>query len=128
MVCWFAALFYLPRLFVYHAGATDRIGQERFKVMERKLYFGIATPALGATLVFGVAMLGLRPAYLQFGWMQAKLVLVAALVGYHCACYYHLRRFARDQNRRSHRYFRWFNEAPVLGLFAVVGLAVLKPF
>ena len=128
MVCWFAVLFYLPRLFVYHASAEDKPSQERFKVMERKLYRGIGTPSMIATLVFGIAMLVANPSWLQQGWIHAKLTLVVILVGYHVACGYFLRQFANDNNQRNHVFFRFFNEAPVLVLIAITFLAVLKPF
>jgi len=128
VVTWFAALFYLPRLFVYHAMAEDEISRERFKVMERKLYRGIMTPSMIAVLVFGGWMLMERPALMKMGWMQAKLALVLLLIGYHHVCLVYLKKFARDANTRSHVFYRWFNEAPVLILIAVICLAVVKPF
>lgn len=128
VVTWFAALFYLPRLFVYHAAAEDEISRERFKIMERKLYRGIMTPSMLVVVGLGVWMLALIPAWMQQGWMHAKLMLVAALIAYHFVCAWHLRQFAQDRNQRSHVYFRWFNEAPVLALIAIVVLVVVKPF
>jgi len=128
VVTWFAALFYLPRLFVYHAMSEDRVSQDRFKIMERKLYRGIMTPSAFLAVGFGVGMLLLQPAWLQQGWLHAKLTLVALLVGYHLFCGKLLRDFRDDRNTRSHVWFRWFNEAPVLVLFGVVILVVLKPF
>jgi putative membrane protein len=128
MVCWFAVLFYLPRLFVYHAAAEDEVGRARFKIMERKLYYGIGMPSLVGTLIFGTAMLIMNPAWLSAGWMHAKLTLVVLLVVYHFLCGAHLKRFANDENTKSHVFFRFFNEAPVLALLAIVFLAVLKPF
>ncbi|MAM86448.1 protoporphyrinogen oxidase HemJ [Allohahella sp. A8] len=128
MVAWFAALFYLPRLFVYHAQTTDTLGNERFKVMERKLYRGIATPAMIATLILGVALLSQNPAVMKMGWMHAKLMLVFILIAYHLACGSLMRKFAADGNVRTHRFYRWFNEFPVLILIAVVILVVVKPF
>jgi putative membrane protein len=126
MVTWFAGLFYLPRLFVYHAMARDREGIERFKVMERKLYLGIMTPGAVLTLVFGVWLwLGWG---FQGGWLHAKLALTAALVGYHLWCGKLLRDFRDDRNAHGHVWYRWFNELPVLILIAVVFLVVLKPF
>ncbi len=127
MVTWFAGLFYLPRLFVYHAQAGDRISIERFKVMERKLYYGIMMPGALLTVVFGVWLwLGwFRGAG---GWLHAKLALVAVLIVYHLWCGQLLREFKHDRNRRSHVWFRWFNEFPVVVLFAVVILVVVKPF
>lgn len=128
MVCWFAGLFYLPRLFVYHAQSSDAISQERFCVMERKLYRGIMTPAMIATLVFGGVLLSLNPGWFAMGWIHAKLVLIVVLVGYHHICGAQLKRFARGENARSHVFYRWFNEVPVLFLVAIVLLAVVKPF
>ncbi|WP_271410413.1 protoporphyrinogen oxidase HemJ [Pseudomonas sp. Q1-7] len=128
VICWFAGLFYLPRLFVYHAMAEDESSRERFKVMERKLYRGIMGPSMVATLVFGLWMLYLNPAWLSQGWLHAKLTLVVLLIGYHHACGGLLKRFARGENRRGHVFYRWFNEVPVLFLIAIVILVVIKPF
>jgi len=126
MVTWFAGLFYLPRLFVYHAQARDSVGIERLKVMERKLYYGIMTPGAVLTVAFGV---WLWMAYGPVGaWLYAKLALVAILIGYHLYCGKLLRDFKYDRNRHGHVWYRWFNELPVLILFAVVLLVVLKPF
>ena len=128
VICWFAGLFYLPRLFVYHAMAEDEASRERFKVMERKLYHGIMGPSMIATLVFGLWMLYLNPGWLSQGWLHAKLTLVALLIGYHHACGSLRKRFARGENRRGHVFYRWFNEVPVLFLIAIVILVVVKPF
>ncbi|SFR83428.1 putative membrane protein [Marinobacter daqiaonensis] len=129
LVSWFAGIFYLPRLFVYHAACEDRPGQERFKVMERKLYRGITTPSMIATIVFGVWLLSYNlPGYFSQGWMHAKLLLVALLIAYHFYCGHLVRVFREDRNTRSHVFYRWFNELPVLILVAVVILAVVKPF
>lgn len=128
VITWFAALFYLPRLFVYHAMSDDEPSRERFKIMERKLYRGIMTPSMIATLVLGLWLLHLNPAWLKMGWMHAKLLLVVLLIGYHHACLVHLKRFARDENTKSHRYYRWFNEVPVVFLVLIILLAVVKPF
>src|ERR1700740_1271794 len=97
VITWFAGLFYLPRLFVYHAATTDRISLERFKVMERRLYLIMSIGALLAAL-FGMAMLAAAPSYLQMGWLHAKLVLVLLLVGYHLWCRHLVRQFAEDRN------------------------------
>jgi len=126
MVTWFAGLFYLPRLFVYHAMSEDRASRERFKVMERKLYWGIMTPGAVLTLVFG-SWLWLGWGF-SGGWLHAKLVLVAVLVAYHVWCGKLLVDFRRDQNVHSHVWFRWFNEFPVLALIGAVALVVVKPF
>ena len=130
MVTWFAGLFYLPRLFVYHAMSDDRISLERFKVMERKLYWGITTPGMILTFIFGAWMLVdyAWASYGQSGWLHAKLGLLALLVLYHIQCGRWLADFKSDRNRRSHVYYRWMNEVPVLFLVGIVLLAVLKPF
>ena len=126
MVTWFGGLFYLPRLFVYHAMASDAIGIERFKIMERKLYYGIMTPGAVLTIIFGVWLwLGYG---VSGGWMHAKLFLVLILVIYHLYCGKLLKDFKCDRNRYGHQFYRWFNEFPVLILFAVIILVVVKPF
>ena len=126
MVTWFAGLFYLPRLFVYHADAQDSISVERFRLMERRL-FAIMTIGAGATLVFGIAMLAAAPAYLAMGWLRAKLVLVTLLIVYHLYCYKFTLDFARNRNARSSKWYRGFNEVPSLLLIGMVILAVVKP-
>ncbi len=126
MVTWFAGIFYLPRLFVYHAQTEDRISIDRFKIMERKLYWGIATPGAVLTIVFGLWLwLGwFRGAG---GWLHAKLALVAALAAYHVWCGKLMLDFRRERNRRSHVWYRWFNEVPVVILIAIILLVVFKP-
>jgi len=130
MTTWFAGLFYLPRLFVYHAMAADDVSVERFKIMERKLFYGIMTPGAVITLVFGFWMLWSYAwtAYATTGWLHAKLLLLALLVAYHVWCGKLLLDFKHDRNRRSHVWFRWFNEVPVLFLVGIVILATVKPF
>jgi putative membrane protein len=128
IVCWFAGLFYLPRLFVYHAQSEDAVSRDRFSLMERKLYRGIMGPAMIATFVFGIWLVMLSPGWMSQGWMHAKLTLVVLLTGYHHVCGAQVKRFARGENKRSHVFFRWFNEIPVLILLAVVILVVVKPF
>lgn len=128
VVTWFAGLFYLPRLYVYHAMADDAVGIERFKVMERKLYRGIMTPSAVVAVGLGIALVVMNPGWMSQGWFHAKLLLVAALVGYHAWCGVLLRRFRDDRNQRGHVWFRWFNELPVLVLVATVVLVELKPF
>lgn len=129
MVCWFAALFYLPRLFVYHAMSEDETSKERFKVMERKLYRGIGTPSMIVTAILGFWLISYNPqGYFAMGWLHAKLTLVALLIGYHFYSGHLVKVFAKDQNRRSHVFYRWFNEAPVLVLIGVILLVVVKPF
>ena len=126
VVAWFAGLFYLPRLFVYHAQATDSVSLARFKVMERKLYRGIMTPCMVLTLILGVWLwLGYG---FKGGWLMAKLALVAALVGYHFWLGHLVKVFATDANARSHVFYRWINELPLLVLVAIVILVVVKPF
>lgn len=125
MVTWFAGLFYLPRLFVYHAMSDDRPSIERFKVMERKLYYGIMTPGAVLTIVFGVWLwLGYG---FSGGWLHAKLALVLGLIAYHLYCGRLLADFKQERNRHGHVYYRWFNEIPVVILIAVVILVVVKP-
>ncbi|HYE35589.1 protoporphyrinogen oxidase HemJ [Methylocaldum sp.] len=130
MVTWFAGLFYLPRLFVYHTMSADAVSVERFKIMERKLYFGIMTPGMILTLLFGIWMLNdyAWESYGDSGWLHAKLFLLVLLVGYHALCGKWLYDLQYDRNNHSHIFFRWMNEVPVLFLFAIVLLATLKPF
>lgn len=128
VITWFAGLFYLPRLFVYHAMSEDQVSRDRFKIMERKLYRGIMTPSMLVAVGLGIWMMVLQPVWMQQGWLHAKLTLVALLVVYHFLCGAQLRRFANDSNTRSHVFYRWFNEAPVLVLVGAVLLVVLKPF
>ena len=130
MVTWFAGIFYLPRLFVYHAMCEDDISKERFKVMERKLFYGIMTPGMLLTWVFGVWMLMdyAWQAYGASGWLHAKLILLVLLTGYHGGCWFWLQNFKFDRNTKSHVYYRWMNEVPVLFLVGIVILAVVKPF
>lgn len=126
VVTWFAGLFYLPRLFVYHAETKDSIGAERFRIMEGRL-FAIMTIGAVAALMFGIAMLVAAPAYLTLGWMHAKLTLVALLIVYHLYCFKFTRDFARERNAHTARWYRGFNEVPSLLLIAIVILAVVKP-
>jgi putative membrane protein len=125
LVAWFAGLFYLPRLFVYHAMSDDPASNERFKVMERKLFWFI-TPWAILTLVFGTWL------WLGYGfsgtWLTLKLILVLALVAFHGYCGWLVREFAHDRNRHRHVFYRWLNELPLLILVAAVLLVVLKPF
>jgi putative membrane protein len=129
MVTWYAGLFYLPRLFVYHAmaPADDRIGRERFKLMERKLYWGIMTPGAVLTVVFGLWLwLGYG---ITGGWLHAKLALVLILIAFHVYLGKLAGDFARDRNRHTHVYYRWINEIPALPILVlVVFLVVMKPF
>lgn len=125
MVTWFAGLFYLPRLFVYHAMAEDQTSIERFKIMERKLFYGIMTPGAVLTVFFGVWLMGYG---FTGAWFHAKLTLVFLLVVYHVWCGMVVTKFKYDRNTRSHVFYRWMNEVPVLFLFAIIILVVVKPF
>jgi putative membrane protein len=126
MVTWFAGLFYLPRLFVYHAMSDDRPSIDRFKIMERKLFFGIMTPGAVLTIIFGLwLMLGY---HIDGGWLHAKLALVVVLILYHIYCGKLMFDFKHDRNRHGHVFYRWLNELPVLLLIAIVILVVVKPF
>ncbi len=126
VVTWFAGLFYLPRLFLYHAAATDAVSLERFVVMERRLY-GIMSLGAGLAILFAISMLVLQPGYLAMGWLRLKLVLVATLIVYHLVCRGLMKSLAEGRNTRSQRWFRWFNEVPALLLVGIVILAVVKP-
>src|SRR5450631_101689 len=127
MVTWFAGLFYLPRLFVYHADAGDWISVERFRTMELRLFM-IMTIGAAATILLGVAMIIAVPAYLKMGWLHAKLTLVLLLIVYHGFCYKFLREFAHNRRTHTAKWFRAFNEVPSLLLVGIVVLAVAKPF
>ncbi|HHM04294.1 MAG TPA: protoporphyrinogen oxidase HemJ [Gammaproteobacteria bacterium] len=130
MVTWFAGLFYLPRLFVYHAMADDAVSLARFKIMERKLYFGIMTPGAVLTVLFGLWMLFdyAWTAYSASGWLHLKMMLVLVLIAYHVYSGKLLADFKHDRNRHSHVFYRWFNELPVLLLIVIVILVAVKPF
>jgi putative membrane protein len=125
VVTWFAGLFYLPRLFVYHVATTDPQGRARFELMERRL-FAIMSIGAAGTVLFGVAMIVAAPVYLAFAWLRVKLLLVAALIGYHHWCRRLMRQLAAGSGR-SQRWYRFFNEVPGLLLIAIVVLAVVKP-
>lgn len=130
MVTWFAGLFYLPRLFVYHAMSDDTVSNERFKIMERKLFYGIMTPGAILTLGFGIWMLFdyAWDVYGHSGWLHTKLALIGLLMVYHVVCGKFVRDFKADRNQHSHVYYRWFNEFPVIILVAIILLASVKPF
>lgn len=127
MVTWFAGLFYLPRLFVYHADATDAVSVQRFQIMERRL-FAIMSIGGVATVALGLWMIAAEPGYLAMAWLRAKLFLVALLIVYHGYCYRIMQRFAAGHNLHSSKWYRVFNEAPSLLLVGIVLLAVAKPF
>ena len=126
VVAWFAGLFYLPRLYVYHAQASDSISTQRFAIMERRL-FAIMTIGAAASIFFGLLMLIESPAYLQMTWLKVKLLFVALVIAYHAYCYKLMRDFAGQRNTRSSKWFRAFNELPSLLLIVIVILAVVKP-
>jgi len=125
MVTWFAGLFYLPRLYVYHAETKDKIGHERFKIMERKLFYGIMTPGGILTIFFGLLLI-INYDY-QGAWLTYKLILVGILVIYHYYCWKYLNLFKNNQNNHSHIFYRIFNEIPVIMLIAIVFLVIYKP-
>lgn len=129
MVAWFAGLFYLPRLFVYHAEASDAISIARFKIMERRLYYGITWPAALLTTLLGLSLILFNwQYYLHAAWMHAKLTLVVLLWVYHLRCGHYVKQFARDANTKKALFFRLFNEVPLLFLLPIVLLVVVKPF
>jgi protoporphyrinogen IX oxidase len=127
VVTWFAGLFYLPRLYIYHADAKDPISTQRFEIMERRLF---AIMSIGAVLsiTFGLLMLLTSPGYLQMLWLKVKLLFVALLIAYHAYCYKLMRDLAVQRNTRSAKWLRVFNELPALLLIVIVILAVVKPF
>jgi putative membrane protein len=127
VITWFAGLFYLPRLYVYHADAKDSISTQRFELMERRL-FTIMTIGAAAGIFFGLTMLIKSPAYMEMRWLQVKLLFVALVIAYHAYCYKFMRDFAARRNTRSAKWFRGFNEVPSLLLIAIVILAIVKPF
>ena len=126
VVTWFAGLFYLPRLYVYHADAKDSISIERFKVMERRL-FALMTIGAAMSVGLGAAMVAAAPAYLTMEWLRIKLLLVLVLIAYHVFCYRLMRDFAENRNVHGGKWYRVFNEVPSLLLIAIVVLAVVKP-
>ena len=126
VITWFAGLFYLPRLYVYHADARDSVSIERFILMERRL-FAIMSIGAVASVLLGAAMLAAAPVYLAMEWLRIKLVLVLLLIAYHGFCYKLMRDFALNRNARSARWYRVFNEVPSLLLIGIVVLAVVKP-
>lgn len=129
VITWFAALFYLPRLFVYHAMSDDQISIKRFKAMERKLYQGIMMPSMIVAVVLGFwVLIDAWDFYKTQYWLHAKLVLATPLIAYHFYCGHLLSVFKNDNNTRSHVFYRWFNEFPTLILVSVVILVVVRPF
>lgn len=127
VIAWFAGIFYLPRLFVYHAQSEEAPVKAQFKIMERRLFAMMTFGAVFA-LAFGAAMIALAPGLMESGWLHAKLTLVLLLLAYHAWCYRLLLAFRDDRNVHSARWYRLFNEAPLLLLIGIVVLAVVKPF
>jgi len=127
MVAWFAGLFYLPRLFVYHTTSKDHVSDKRFIIMERRLYWGIMTPAAIATIACGSGMVFINPSfYLMQSWLWRKLFFVGLLIIFHLYCG-HLRQcFATHKNTHGEMFYRWINEIPTVLLIVIVFLAVLK--
>ena len=125
MVTWFAGLFYLPRLFVYHAMSNDKISHDRFVIMERKLFWGIMTPGAILTVIFGVLLLQYHEIFL---WLEIKIYLVVLLILYHIWCGKIMYDFKNERNLHSHVWLRVFNEVTVLGLFIIIYLVIFKPF
>ena len=128
VICWFAGLFYLPRLYVYHAMASDQTSINRFKVMERKLFWGIMTPSGVLATIFGLwYLMTYWPAYMHQGWMHFKMLFVILLWVYHVVCWKFLQDFKYDRHRFSHKFYRLFNEIPIILLIVIVILVVVKP-
>ena len=128
VITWMAAIFYLPRLFVYHAMSEDKPSRERFKIMERKLYRGIMTPSMVLATFFGAWIIITVPGFLQGGWLHVKLTFALALIGYHFWCGHIMKQLRDDKSTKSHVWFRWFNELPVVALIVIVIMVVIKPF
>jgi len=129
VVTWFAGIFYLPRLFVYHAAAEDTLSRERFKIMEQKLYRIIMTPSAIVAVTLGIWLVVLNFSYfLASHWFQLKMLFIVLLIAYHLWCGHLMAQFARDANTHSHKFYRLINEIPVLLLAVSVILVVVKPF
>ena len=127
MVTWFAGLFYLPRLFIYHAEASEAADRSRFTLMEKRL-FAIMSIGAALTTLFGLLMLVANPALLSFGWFHAKLALLAGLFVYHYRCWRRIKLLENGRIPPDTRWLRWFNEIPVIFLLGLIALAVVKPF
>ena len=130
IVTWFAGLFYLPRLYVYHSSCDDQVGKDRFKVMEYKLYYYITTPSGILAVALGIWIMGIYgfEVSLQWTWLQIKLALVAIIICFHWYCGQLLKVFAADANTRPERFYRIINEIPTIPMIAIIILAVVKPF
>jgi putative membrane protein len=130
MVAWFAVLFYMPRLFVYHAENADNKGfVEVVKVMERKIYYAIGVPSMWATIISGSIMIALNPGLFQSGgWLHAKLTLVAILIGYFFSMGHYYKKLLADDCHKSGKFFRFYNEAPTILLLLIEAMVIVKPF
>lgn len=130
MVAWFAVLFYMPRLFVYHAENADNKGfVDVVKVMERKIYYAIGVPSMWATIISGAVMIALNPGLFQSGgWLHAKLTLVAILIGYFFSMGHYYKKLLADECNKSGKFFRYYNEAPTILLLLIVAMVIVKPF
>lgn len=130
MVAWFAVLFYMPRLFVYHAENRDKADFIKvIKVMERKIYYAIGVPSFWATLISGAIMIALNPGLFQTGgWLHAKLAFVAILIGYFFSMGHFYKKLLVDECDKSGKYFRYYNEAPTILLLVIVAMVIVKPF
>ncbi len=126
MVTWFAGLFYLPRLFIYHSEASDDISLKRFRMMERRLFVIMSIGAV-LTSVFGVVLLHINQALLQQDWFRTKLVLLVALFAFHLRCWRWIKLLAAGQMPANTKWLRWFNEIPTIFLLAIIILAIIKP-
>ncbi len=126
IIAWMAGLFYLPRLFVYHADAKEEVMRTTFRVMERRLYLAIMTPAMLASWAAGLLLIAIIG--LNHGWLHAKLLLVVLITAFHFLLGHHLKRFAADAETRDQRYFRIINEIPTVLMIGIVVLVVVKPF
>ena len=127
MVTWFAGLFYLPRLYVYHAMPENKPSFDLFKIMERRLFI-MMTLGAGLTVLFGSVLIVLNTSVMSSAWFHAKLTLILLLLIYHYACFRIMITFRQEQNTRSHKWYRYFNEAPSLLLMGIVILVVTKLF
>ncbi len=130
VISWMAALFYLPRLFVYHCETMDTHSDQRFKTMEKKLFYIIATPAAILTISTGLwlAMSATWQTYHTDWWFDIKLIFVALLIGFHGLCWKYMQDFKSNRNPHSGKFYRFFNEIPTLLMIAIVILVVVKPF
>ena len=130
IICWFAALFYLPRLFVYHAMSEDTVSHQRFEVMERKLYRGIMLPAMLGTLITGHFLVSIGDPYRHYHdalWFYLKIALVLFLVVYHLLCGHYRKKLIGNPHYKTHVFWRFFNEVPTIALIIIVILVVVKP-